>query len=114
LTGTVELFLYRRSYAAGDCGVLLEGLRQAHRTVIGGELELAEPVFSSMWRDVSVFNEMGIPSITYGPPRSFRKQAMTVADLVRAAQVYARVAINVCSREKPRASVLSSVESKER
>jgi hypothetical protein len=57
---------------------------------------------------------MGIPSITYGPPRSFRKQAMTVADLVRAAQVYARVAINVCSREKPRASVLSSVESKER
>ena len=54
-----------------------------------------------MWRDVSVFNEMGIPSITYGPPRSFRKQAMTVADLVRAAQVYARVAINVCSREKP-------------
>ncbi len=102
LPGTVELFLYRRSYGAGDTKVLLESLRQSHKTVNGGELELATPVFSSMWRDVLMFNEMGIPSITYGPPRSFRKQAMAVADLVRAAEIYARVAIDVCSREKPR------------
>ena len=103
LPGTVELFLYRRSYGAGDTGVLLGSLRAAHRSVIGSELELAAPVFSSMWRDVLIFNEMGIPAITYGPPRSFRKQAMTIADLTRAAEVYARVAVNVCSREKPRA-----------
>jgi len=103
LPGTVELFLYRRSYGAGDTGVLLDSLRAAHRSVIGSELELAAPVFSSMWRDVLIFNEMGIPAITYGPPRSFRKQAMTIADLKRAAEVYARVAANVCSREKPKA-----------
>jgi acetylornithine deacetylase/succinyl-diaminopimelate desuccinylase-like protein len=105
LPGTVELFLYRRSYGAPDTGVLLDSLRAAHRDVIGGELELAAPVYSSMWRDVLIFNEMGIPAITYGPPRSFRKQAMTIADLVRAAEVYARVAISVCSREKPRVVV---------
>jgi acetylornithine deacetylase/succinyl-diaminopimelate desuccinylase-like protein len=104
LPGTVELFLYRRSYGAGDTGILLEGLRGAHRAVIGNELELAAPVFSSMWRDVLIFNEMGIPSITYGPPRAFRKQAMTIDDLVRAAHVYARIAMDVCSREKPRVS----------
>jgi acetylornithine deacetylase/succinyl-diaminopimelate desuccinylase-like protein len=107
--GSVELFLYRRSYGAGDTGVLLDGLRSAHRSVIGNELELAAPVFSSMWRDVLIFNEMGIPSITYGPPRSFRKQAMAVADLVRASKVYARVAIDVCSREKPALPVQSPV-----
>lgn len=101
LPGTVELFLYRRSYGSGDNGVLLDGLRQAHRGTIGGELEIAAPVFSSMWRDVLIFNEMGIPAITYGPPRAFRKQAMSVADLLRAAQVYARVALEVCDREKP-------------
>jgi acetylornithine deacetylase/succinyl-diaminopimelate desuccinylase-like protein len=104
LPGTVELFLYRRSYGAGDTGVLLDSLRAAHRSVIGSELELAAPVFSSMWRDVLIFNEMGIPAITYGPPRSFRKQAMTIADLTRAAEVYARVAANVCSREKAESS----------
>jgi hypothetical protein len=54
-----------------------------------------------MWRDVLIFNEMGIPAITYGPPRSFRKQAMSAADLARAAKVYAHIAIQVCSREKP-------------
>lgn len=101
LPGTVELFLYRRSYGSGDNGVLLDGLRVAHRQTIGSELEVAAPVYSSMWRDVLIFNEMGIPAITYGPPRSFRKQAMSVDDLARAASVYARVAIEVCSREKP-------------
>jgi acetylornithine deacetylase/succinyl-diaminopimelate desuccinylase-like protein len=101
IPGTVELFLYRRSYGAGDTSVLLDGLREAHKTIIGSELEVAAPVFSSMWRDVLIFNEMGIPAITYGPPRSFRKQAMTVADLARAAEVYARVAVNICSVEKP-------------
>ena len=101
LPGTVELFLYRRSYSAGDTSILLDGLRGAHRAVMGNDLELAAPVFSSMWRDVLIFNEMGIPSITYGPPRAFRKQAMTIADLVRAAKVYAHIAIDVCSREKP-------------
>ena len=101
LPGTVELFLYRRSYGSGENGVLLDGLRRAHRQTIGDELEIAAPVYSSMWRDVLIFNEMGIPAITYGPPRSFRRQAMTVADLVRAANVYARVAVEVCNREKP-------------
>jgi hypothetical protein len=54
-----------------------------------------------MWRDVLIFNEMGIPAITYGPPRSFRRQAMDIDDLLRAANVYARIAIGVCNREKP-------------
>jgi acetylornithine deacetylase/succinyl-diaminopimelate desuccinylase-like protein len=100
-TGTVELFLYRRSYGSPDNDVLLNGLRRAHAQSIGGELELSAPVYSSMWRDVLIFNEMGIPAITYGPPRSFRKQAMTVDDLARAASVYARLAIEICTREKP-------------
>ncbi|MDC7787153.1 M20/M25/M40 family metallo-hydrolase [Rhodoplanes sp. TEM] len=101
LPGTVELFLYRRSYGAGDTGALLDGLKTAHRAVHGEALALAAPVYSSMWRDVLIFNEMGIPSITYGPPRSFRRQAVAIADLVRCAEVYARLAIDVCSREKP-------------
>lgn len=100
LPGSVELFLYRRSYGSNDNTTLLDGLRAAHSETIGSELEIAAPVFSSMWRDVLIFNEMGIPAITYGPPRSFRKQAMSVDDLTRAARVYAGVAIEVCSREK--------------
>jgi hypothetical protein len=96
IPGEVELFVYRRSYEAGDTGVLLDGLRKSHAASFGTELELAAPVISSMWRDISIFNEMGIPSITYGPPRNFRRPWM----IVRTAEIYANVAIEVCNTVK--------------
>lgn len=101
IEGAVELFVYRRSYPAGDTTVLLDSLKQAHKETFGAELQRAAPVISSMWRDVSIFNEMGIPSITYGPPRNFGGQSMTVDDLAKTAETYARIALGVCSREKP-------------
>jgi acetylornithine deacetylase/succinyl-diaminopimelate desuccinylase-like protein len=101
IAGDVELFVYRRSYPAGDTEPLLEGIRAAHRDVFQAELEPAAPVISSMWRDVSIFNEMGIPSITYGPPRGFRNRSMEIDDLVSCAEAYARIALNVCNQPKP-------------
>ncbi len=80
--------------------MLLEGLKKSHAASFGTELQLAAPVISSMWRDVSIFNEMGIPSITYGPPRNFKGQSMTVDDIVRIAEIYANLAIEVCNRVK--------------
>jgi hypothetical protein len=50
---------------------------------------------------VSIFNEMGIPSVTYGPPRAFEHPAMKIADLVAAAKVYAGTALAVCTTNKP-------------
>lgn len=101
LPGAVELFVYRRSYGAGDTTVLLDGIKAAHKDVFDDELQLAEPPISSMWRDVSIFNEMGIPAITYGPPRGFKTQAMAIDDIVATAEAYARIAVNVCSQVKP-------------
>ncbi len=101
IPGEVELFVYRRSYEAGDTSVLLDGLKAAHAASFAAELQPAAPVISSMWRDVSIFNEMGIPSITYGPPRNFKGQSMTIDDIVRTAEIYAHLAIEVCSKVKP-------------
>jgi acetylornithine deacetylase/succinyl-diaminopimelate desuccinylase-like protein len=104
IEGEVEIFVYRRSYEPGDVSILLDGLRKAHKQTFNAELKVAVPTISSMWRDVSIFNEMGIPSITYGPPRNFKGQAMTVDDIVRTARTYAQLAIEICNREKPKAS----------
>jgi hypothetical protein len=56
-----------------------------------------------MWRDINVFNEVGIPSLTYGPPRSNPDEAdrgkgkfMFKKDLVDAARVYALTALEIC------------------
>jgi acetylornithine deacetylase/succinyl-diaminopimelate desuccinylase-like protein len=101
IPGDVELFLYRRSYQAEEPGLLLESLEASHDRVVGGSLEIADYPFSSMWRDISIFNEMGIPAITYGPGAAVRGSlSMRIADLLQAAQVYADLAIRVCSREK--------------
>jgi acetylornithine deacetylase/succinyl-diaminopimelate desuccinylase-like protein len=101
IEGTVELFVYRRSYEAGDTRVLLEAVRQAHRKLMSTELQQAAAPISSMWRDVSIFNEMGIPSITYGPPRNIDGRSMKIDDLVKAAEIYAQIAVVVCGQEKP-------------
>jgi hypothetical protein len=56
-----------------------------------------------MWRDINMFNELGIPAVTYGPrseKHSFRK-AISIEALYQAACVYARTMVDICSQEKP-------------
>jgi acetylornithine deacetylase/succinyl-diaminopimelate desuccinylase-like protein len=101
IPGEVELFLYRRAYEAQHHETLLESLAKAHTEVIGSELGIAAHPFTSMWRDISPFNEMGIPAITYGPGVAVDELALRVDDLVTAANVYARLALILCQTEKP-------------
>ena len=63
---------------------------------------VAEPV-TSMWRDTNAFNELGIPAIWYAPRSASHaaRKSIAVADLVDAARVYARIAIDVCNLERP-------------
>ncbi|HEX9660677.1 MAG TPA: hypothetical protein VGB27_00200 [Candidatus Binatia bacterium] len=41
----------------------------AHIYIFGSEPPAPPSAETSMWRDLNVFNEVGIPSICYGPPR---------------------------------------------
>lgn len=101
IPGEVELFLYRRSYMADDPGLVLEGLKTAHAAVVGEPMGFPDVPFTSMWRDVAIFNEMGIPAVTYGPGvATGGRLAMRIEDLLTAARVYARLALEVCTTEK--------------
>ena len=58
-----------------------------------------------MWRDLNVFNEVGIPSVCYGPPRQReamsggQNRAMKTADLLAATKVYALTILALCGHE---------------
>lgn len=105
IPGEVELYLYRRSFAPDEPGFLLNGLRRAHRSILEEDLGIADPPFSSMWRDVAVFNEMGIPAVTYGPGVTTSEGlSVRIEDLYAAARVYAALAVDICTHEKPIAS----------
>lgn len=103
IPGEVELFVYRRSYEAENPDRLVDSVRRVHKAKFNADAAMAKPIMTSMWRDLLPFNEMGIPAITYGPARSISDGfKMAIEQLRSAAEVYAEIAIDLCSQEKPR------------
>jgi acetylornithine deacetylase/succinyl-diaminopimelate desuccinylase-like protein len=98
IDGTVDQFLHRPGYEAQGIEPLVAALDRAHGEVLQAPTAIADPPVCSMWRDHNIFNEMGIPALTYGPTGIVGngRFEMTVGDLTRAAQVYALTALELC------------------
>ncbi len=97
----VETFLARRGAVGKNTEPLAAEVTQAFQDVTGQSPRPCAPQeVVSMWRDNNVFNETGIPSLTFGPPRTREKETdrlcFELADLVNMANVYARVAAAIC------------------
>jgi acetylornithine deacetylase/succinyl-diaminopimelate desuccinylase-like protein len=99
---TVSLFQYSRGYIAKNAEPLIDAIAEAHRYIFNSEPPAPPSAETSMWRDLNVFNEVGIPSVCYGPPRQSEplsgagNRAMKIADLVAATKVYALTAMKLC------------------
>ena len=101
----VSLFQYSRGHIAKNAEPLIAAITHAHRHVFDSEPPAPPSAETSMWRDLNVFNEVGIPSICYGPPRQrealsgAQNRAMKISDLIQAAKVYALAALILCGVE---------------
>jgi acetylornithine deacetylase/succinyl-diaminopimelate desuccinylase-like protein len=101
----VSLFQFSRGHIAKGAEPLISAIQAAHRYIFGSEPPEPPSAETSMWRDLNVFNEYGIPSVCYGPPRQrepmsgAQNRAMKIADLVQATKVYALTALLVCGYE---------------
>jgi acetylornithine deacetylase/succinyl-diaminopimelate desuccinylase-like protein len=108
MDGEVEITVSEPGYEARNIEPLAEAVGRAHGAVFGDKLTAAIGPYSSMWRDTNVYNEIGVPALTYGPATRFGPAAgggemdfsMSIDDLHKAAQVYARVALDICNRDK--------------
>ena len=102
----VSVYQYSRGHVARNADMLIDSIDQAHRDVMGAEPPAPPSAEISMWRDMNVFNEVGIPAVCYGPPRQketisqARNRAMKIADLVAATKVYALTILSVCEESK--------------
>ncbi|HKE25596.1 MAG TPA: M20/M25/M40 family metallo-hydrolase [Bryobacteraceae bacterium] len=99
--GKVETFLARTGISGTGVEPLADEVRRAFRNVTGRETAPTAPQeVVSMWRDNNVFNEAGIPSLTFGPPRSRDPETgrlcLNVDDLVQTVRVYSQVAAAIC------------------
>ena len=99
----VELYHFRRGYEARNTGRLTEALLQAHMATFRAKPPAPNPATCSMWRDINIFNEVGIPAITYGPRSEMYpfENSLTIDSLYKAACVYARTMVDICNQEKP-------------
>jgi acetylornithine deacetylase/succinyl-diaminopimelate desuccinylase-like protein len=100
---TVELTSFHDGAESPDPDEFLGALGEAHQQQFGESMQQAIPVMASQWRDTIPFAHAGIPAVTYGPslPTGGRDEYfMTRDDLVSAAKVYARIAVDLCNRAR--------------
>jgi acetylornithine deacetylase/succinyl-diaminopimelate desuccinylase-like protein len=104
MAGEVELYAYRPGFEMDEKkgAPLRDAITRAHGDIVGGEPKPAPTGASSMWRDINVFNEMRIPSITYGPGVSvgggiFR---MKIDNMLTGAKLYTQIALDLCNQER--------------
>jgi acetylornithine deacetylase/succinyl-diaminopimelate desuccinylase-like protein len=101
LGGEVECFMSRKGYEGKNVGPLVDAIRSAHEKVRGTEPPPIGTPETSMWRDVNIFNEVGIPAATFGMPRKsapdVAQKFVDVNDIVDAAKMYALVALKICT-----------------
>lgn len=95
LEGRIELYLHRPGYEAQEVDNLLSGLKKAHGYMMDDDMvHPPEPPITSMWRDLNVYAQFGIPAVTYGPGGGTGGgiNSLRIPDLMKAAQIYALAA----------------------
>jgi len=75
-----------------------------HRYLFGVDIKPETPDRASIWTDTNIYNELGIPAIKIGPRGrriSARNEEIDVDVMVKAAQIYTLMAIDICTRTRP-------------
>lgn len=99
---SVECFMFRKGYEGENVEPLVGAINHAHQAVRGTPTPPINTAETSMWRDINIFNEVGIPAATFGMPRKSAEDApekfVEIQDIVDAAKMYALVALEICGK----------------
>ena len=104
LGGIVECFMARKGYEGKNVEPLVKAIQNAHVAVRGSQPPPVSTPETSMWRDINIFNEVGIPAVTFGMPRKsapdVAERFVEIKDIVDAAKMYALVAMEICGTQR--------------
>jgi len=84
---------------------LVRAVEEIHQYLFGQKIKPESPDRASIWTDTNVYNEIGIPAIKIGPRGrriSARNEEIDIEVMLKAAQIYALIALDICTRERPR------------
>jgi acetylornithine deacetylase/succinyl-diaminopimelate desuccinylase-like protein len=84
---------------------LVRSAEEIYQYLFAEKIKPETPDRASIWTDTNVYNELGIPAIKIGPRGrriSARNEEIEIDAMVKAARLYALLALDICSRERPR------------
>jgi acetylornithine deacetylase/succinyl-diaminopimelate desuccinylase-like protein len=82
---------------------LVKCAEEVHSYLFGEAIKPETPDRASIWTDTNIYNELGIPAIKIGPRGrriSARNEEIEIDVMVKAAQIYALMALDICSRAR--------------
>ncbi|MBI4529417.1 MAG: M20/M25/M40 family metallo-hydrolase [Deltaproteobacteria bacterium] len=82
---------------------LVQAVEECYQHLFGEKVKPEAPDRASIWTDTNVYNELGIPAVKIGPRGKRvgpRTEEMDIDTMVRAAQLYALVALDICNRQR--------------
>ena len=104
----IEVFpyLFKRGYIGTGVEPLVDSIEDSHFQLFKKKTPPVSTPVTSMWRDLNIYNEYGIPAITFGPTRYVDQDVtmkdlsikyLTVDDMVSISKLYAMTALKICS-----------------
>ena len=82
---------------------LVQSAQEIFLHLFNERIKPESPERASIWTDTNIYNEIGIPAIKIGPRGrriSARNEEIEIDVMVKAAQIYALMALDICSRER--------------
>jgi acetylornithine deacetylase/succinyl-diaminopimelate desuccinylase-like protein len=82
---------------------LVKSAEEAYEYLFKEKIEHEAPDRASIWTDTNVYNELGIPAIKIGPRGRRigpRNEEIEIDTMVKAAKLYALVALDICTRPR--------------
>ena len=100
-----EIDIYKSLLGHEGKGVepLVQSAEEVYQHLFGKKIQPEAPDRASIWTDTNVYNELGIPAIKIGPRGRRigpRNEEIEIEVMLKAAQIYALMALDICSRER--------------
>jgi acetylornithine deacetylase/succinyl-diaminopimelate desuccinylase-like protein len=99
-----ELEMYKSllGYEGQHVEPLVQSAEEVHQYLFNTAIKPESPGRASIWTDTNIYNELGIPCIKIGPrgKRIGRKEEIEIDEMVKAAKIYALMALDICSRAR--------------
>lgn len=102
----LELYKSLLGHEGQNVEPLVESAEEVYQHLFGEKIKPETPDRASIWTDTNIYNEMGIPAIKIGPRGRRigpRNEEIEIDAMVKAAQIYSLMALDICSRERPKA-----------